>query len=45
MAADTNILCYGMHAGEIIYLLTLHLLFNCKHHKFLLFKFICGEGI
>jgi hypothetical protein len=36
---------YEMHDGKMLYILTQHCLFNCKHHPFLLCKCKRGEGI
>ena len=40
-----QISCYDLRDGKMIYLLTQHALFNCKHHPFLLCKCRRGEGI
>ena len=45
MAANSDVSCYDVHDGKIIYLLTQHALFNCKYHPFLLCKCRRGEGV
>eukprot|EP00978_Attheya_sp_CCMP212_P027084 scaffold90288_cov52-Attheya_sp.AAC.5 len=45
MDEHPNISIYEMHDGKMLYLLTQHALFNCKHHPFLLCKCKWGDGV
>ena len=42
---DSKITMYDLHDGKMLYLLTQHSLYNCKHHLFLLCKCQRGVGV
>ena len=42
---NKRVVCYDLHDGKMLYLLTQHSLFNRKHHPFLLCKCQRGAGV
>ena len=42
---DSKITMYDLHDSKMLYLMTLHSLFNCNHHPFLLCNCQQGEGV